>query len=367
MELYTLKDNFEALDIFDSYKSFIWTERWTTAGDFKLVIPDSTLRRVQLQEGKFVSLPESREVMMIETQEVDAGYINVTGPSLTSFLNQRMVRNTADPAAKYWELTGSPGWIMCEIVRQMCIDGGLIDGSGIIGPGAREVIPELVIGNIASGATVTIAVEYGTVYEQLKKIGETYNVGFSMYPTGIGGGLYNLVFDTYNGTDRTSDQTIVDPVVFEPSSDTLTKVKSLRSIAGYKNVAYVWPPAIDGAPAAVGIAYADADSELAVGFDRRTLMLTATDVNELPAGTTLQAVLDQKAKDALANNNYVKYLDGEIVPSLTFKYDLDYALGDVVELRSNSLVSQKARITEYIRSQDSTGERAYPTLKVIEE
>jgi hypothetical protein len=78
--------------------------------------------------------------------------------------------------------------------------------------------------------------------------------------------------------------------------------------------------------------------------------------------------LDQKAKDALANNNYVKLADGEVVPELTYTLGLDYGLGDIIELRNeDQTLSQKARITEIIRSQDDTGERAYPTLSVISE
>jgi hypothetical protein len=80
----------------------------------------------------------------------------------------------------------------------------------------------------------------------------------------------------------------------------------------------------------------------------------------------LQAMLNQKAKDLLANNNYTKVVDGEVVPQSEFKYGTHYTLGDVIELDSGDGLVSKARITEFIRSQDNTGDKAYPTVSVID-
>ena len=364
MEVMTLTPDFIPDQTIDNFQSLVWTERYIDRGAVVLTTADTFKMRQTLQEGNLLSLPESREVMQIETQNAKDGIVKVQGYSLVNFLEQRMLRNTRVPGSKAWELTGSPGWIMCEIVRQMCVSGGLMDGTGIVATGAREIIPNLVIGNIADGDEVTIAVEYGQVFTKLKSIAETYSTGFTLYPSGVVGGGYNLVFETYNGVDRTSDQSIVTPVIFEPSSDSLADSEILRSISGWKNVAYAFAPNI--LDLVVGVAYQD-DSEFSTGLDRRTLLVNA-DINELPTGTTLQAVLDQKAKDALANNNYVKMVDGQVVPQLTYTMGLDYNLGDIIELRNDDqTMSQKARITEMIRSQDENGESAYPTLSVISE
>lgn len=366
MELITLNPDFTDNDVVDSFEAAIWTERYTDSGSVTVSTADSFHTRKSLAEGTLVALPESREIMLIESMNAKNGLVKATGPSLATILAQRILRNTAVPDAKSWELTGSPGWIMCEIVRQMCISGGIMDGAGIVPTGTREMIPNLAIGNIADGDEVTIAVEYGQVLDAIKKIATTYSVGFSLYLSGVSEDGYNLVFETYNGTDRTSDQSIVTPVIFEPSTDSLANSEVLRSIAGWKNVAYAWAPSLASGGSVVGVAYQDA-SELVVGIGRRTLLVNS-DINELPVGTTLQAILNQKAKDALANNNYVKMVDGEVVPQLTYTMGVDYSLGDIIELRNDDqTITQKARITEIIRSQDDTGERAYPTLSVISE
>ena len=53
------------------------------------------------------------------------------------------------------------------------------------------------------------------------------------------------------------------------------------------------------------------------------------------------------------------------MPDNQFQYGIHYNLGDVIEVEGNTGVVQSARITEYIRSQDAAGEKAYPTVSMI--
>jgi hypothetical protein len=58
-------------------------------------------------------------------------------------------------------------------------------------------------------------------------------------------------------------------------------------------------------------------------------------------------------------------VDGETSPISEYKYGTDYKMGDILELESFTGALSKARVTEFIRSQDSNGEKAYPTISVI--
>jgi hypothetical protein len=40
-------------------------------------------------------------------------------------------------------------------------------------------------------------------------------------------------------------------------------------------------------------------------------------------------------------------------------------LGDIIEVQGNSDIVSTARVTEYIHSQDAAGEKAYPTVTMI--
>ena len=366
MDVYTLNDGFGREEIIEKFESLIWTERYSQFGDFELSVSDTAGMRELLQEGTLLSTPESRSVMILDTPDIEDGKIKVSGQDLKGFLQNRILWALAITGTwkKYWEITGAPGWIAGEIVRQMCMPGGYLDGTALIPTADDELFPNLIIGPTEVGDPVTIGVEYGNVYGGVKAVCDVYNLGFDLYPDNITDSDYDLIFTTWAGLDRTSTQDVNDVVIFEPALDSLANTKELRSIAGYKNVAYAWAPSIDPPSYTVGTA-TTTDGATATGFNRRTLMVAADDISTVPTGTTLEAILVQRAKDALANNNYVRMVDGEIVPQKEFLYGLNYNLGDIIELRSDSGAADKARITEYIRTQDASGERAYPTLSVI--
>lgn len=371
MDLYTLDENFLRRDVVDEFLSVIWTERYTKAGDVTLVVPVSKSNLAKLPEGTFLALQGTKEVMQIENSLVEDNKLKLTGPTITKFLDNRVIRYSANHADRYYNITMEPGYAMAFIVSDMCISGPYVSSSayGIDGP--REVIPGLeMMGMEPGGASAQLAVPYGPLYSAIAQIAETYQVGFSMYLERATSTAYYLGFKTYQGKDRTSGQSVNPIVRFSPNVDSLTDIKELRSISGYKNVAYAFAPSNPVAGVVQsGVAYADNESAASMGFNRRVLLVFADDLTTDKVGgsaAVLLAILNQRAKDALANNNYVKVVDGEIVPQNQFEYGKDYGLGDIVELQSFSGSLQKARVTEYIRTQDVTGERAYPTISVID-
>jgi len=98
------------------------------------------------------------------------------------------------------------------------------------------------------------------------------------------------------------------------------------------------------------------------------MMIFADDITtDMVAGNSqsLVNILNSRALDELTNNHFIKSVDGEIVPDNQFQYGIHYNLGDVIEVEGNTGVVQSARITEYIRSQDAAGEKAYPTVTMI--
>lgn len=369
MDIFTLNSNFQRQEIIEETTAAIWTERYSQPGDFQLVTKASPAMQSLLQENTFIETEDSLEVGIIETANVEDGQLTVSGKFLTDFLKNRVVRSTRVHETRYWELVGTPGWIAGEIVRQMCCAGGLVTTSPNPVPGGvRNVISGLSVGSTASGTSVTHAVSFGTVLDAVKAICDTDDVGYRMRLASKGSS--DLIFETYKGVDRTSSGQ-ANPVFFESALDSLVKTKELRSIENYRNACFAYSPSLDPQDYfgswVVGQAFVDGGNT-STNFNRRAMMIFVEDITTDELGgsiSKLTAVLTQRAKDALANNNYVRMLDGEIVPQVMFTYDVDYTLGDIIELRSSSDVVQKARITEYIRTKDVTGSRAYPTLSVI--
>lgn len=371
MELYTLDGNFLRRDVVDNFNSVVWTERYTKAGDFTLTLPASKENISKLVEGTFLALKGSKEVMIVETNNIEKGLLKCVGPSLLKFLDNRLIRYSSNHADRYYNVTMSPGVAMGTVVNDMCVSGPYVSSTayGIDGP--REVIQGLqVVSMDSSVPAVALAIPYGPLYSPLEQLAETYQVGQKLELISASSAAYYLGYSTYKGKDRTSGQSVNDRVRFSPNVDSLTNTKELFSIAGYKNVAYAFAPAnpVAGVTQS-GVAYADGEAATAIGFNRRVLMVFADDLTTDKVGgsaSVLLQVLNQRAKDALANNNYVKVVDGEVVPQVQYQFGRDYGLGDIVELQSLRGLLQKARITEYIRSQDQNGERAYPTISVID-
>ena len=105
------------------------------------------------------------------------------------------------------------------------------------------------------------------------------------------------------------------------------------------------------------------------GFDLRAMLVFAEDITTDMVGgsaSVLQSTLNQRSSQALQDHQFAKIVDGEIVPTSQFAYGRDYNLGDVIEVQGYSGITQHARVTEYIHTQDSTGEKHYPTVTMID-
>src|SRR3954465_9059944 len=342
MDLYTLDENFLRRDVVDNFQSIVWTERYTKARGLHLVVAPSRENIVKLPESTFLGLEGTKEVMQIENALIEGGKLKLTGPSITQFLDSRVIRYSSNHADRYYNITQKPGLAMGFVVNDMVVAGSPYTTSSAYGvDGPRQVIPNLGVSDMTDcGVAVAPASPYGPMFTALQQLAETYQIGFQMYLESSSPAGYFLLFRTYVGKDRTSGQSVNDVVRLSPNVDSLTNLKELRSIARYKNVAYAFAPSnpVAGVTQS-GVAYADNEAATAMGFNRRTLLVFADDLTTDKVGgsaTVLLQVLNQRAKDALANNNYVKTVDGEVVPQAQFKYGTDYGLGDIVELQSFS-------------------------------
>lgn len=376
MELYTLDDQFRKKDVIDQYISAIWTERYTDSGDAVLSVADTPANKALLAEGTFLSTPDSDEVMILESQDIQNGVLKVTGYTLDKFLVNRMCIPENDLEQQSFVITDPPGYVITFLVSRYVESGEFMDdATGPLGiNGTYEVIDDLIIDDSAPGPTGTFTVARGPLYDEIKKIGQASNVGWSLTPQNITLSSYELWFKTYNGRNLTSDQSTYPVVRFSPSLDSLADIKELRSLANYKTVAYAISPGFDAAAELIGgaqftgKAYAYPAAEFETNFNRRTMLveisgITAEAVNDDWA--TYQAVMNRHAANALANNNFTKVVDGEVVPQTGLSFGTDYLLGDIVELQNVDGYIQKARVTEYIRSAEKNGFREYPTVSVI--
>lgn len=374
MELYTLGRDFLKRDVIDGFHSLIWTEKYYGDSEVELVIPSTPDMRQKISDGTFLTIDDSSEVMILETAEDQDGKLKMTGISLLKWLNNRFVRTSANHEDKYWYIEGTtPGWVLWEIVNKMCCAGSpYLDGSiniGITNP-QRFIIPGLGLGDYdRSGPALSVGVPYGPVYDALREIATTFSLGMQITLESADENSYSLAFWSYMGLDRTSEQNVNPPVRFSPHMDSFANIKELRSMANLKTLVFAWAPSNPD-----GLATVPGESSLTgeqyTGFDLRAKQIFAEDITTDMVGASsenLVDVLNSRALDELTNSSFVQAVDGEIVPDNQFQYGKHYNLGDLVEVEGNSGAVKVARVTEYIRSKDNSGEKAYPTVTVIDQ
>ena len=377
MNIYTLNRKFLRQDIIDGFNSVIWTERYYGDSEVELVVPATTAMIQKLVPGTFLALDGSDEVMILETYNIEAGNLKVTGLSLLPWLNNRFIRTSPKHDDQYWYISGMPpGQVLWYIVNNMCVAGSpYLNGTintGIVNP-QQLAIPGLILKDFdKAGGNISVGVPYGPIYDALREIATTYEVGMQITLDSASDTAYTLAFRTYRGLDRTSGQTLYPPVRFSPQLDSLTDIKELQSIAALKTLVYAFasnnPVDANDVPLATTPGVSALSGTQYTGFDLRALLVFSSDITTDMVGgsaANLLAVLNSRAKDELNNNRFEKAVDGEIVPANQFRYGVHYNLGDVIEVQGNSEIISTSRVTEYIRSQDEAGERAYPTVAML--
>jgi hypothetical protein len=372
MEPYTLNRGFLKQHVIDDFLSLIWTERYYGDSEVELVVPPTDEMIEQLPVGTFLSLNESAEVMILESVNIEKDKLKATGISLLKWLDNRFIRVSAAHEDRYWYISGgTAGWTLWAIVYYMCCQGSpYLDGSvsiGVVNP-QQLVIPGLGLKDYdKSGPNIMVGVPYGPVYTAMREIATTYEVGMQITLESVSDTSYSLGFRSYKGLDRTSGQTENEVVRFSPIMDSFTNIKELQSIAALKTLVYAFAPQNpDGLATTPGVSALTGPQY--TGFDLRALLVFSEDISTDMVGgsaANLLNILNSRAYDAITNNRFVKAIDGEIVPENQFQYGVDYNLGDVIEVQGNSGIVQTSRVTEYIRSQDENGERAYPTVAML--
>jgi len=357
MEVYILDDQLRRIEVFDRFESMIWTERYNAFGDFQLVIYSSSKARSLFVNDTWISITSSKRVMTIDnvlaTEDSDGkNFLTITGRSMEAWMlgrvNRRNLSSTSAPGPL--TQTGTPYNIATALFSMYCINNTFIPEDNLPFYTAGTLYPADTIPMPTTQYTVEFDIE--PVYDSIKNLLDMFDMGFRIYK---GPDTSKLYFNVYSGSDRTSRQTTRPAIIFSPDLDNLTNVADLRSKEDYRNVAYVFGK--NGSR----IVYASGASASTTGFERRVMHVSASDI-DLPAGSALDAALLQRGNKELSKARTLHSMDGEISQLSEYKYDSEYCLGDIVEIRRDDGYTNYMRVTEQIFVDDGEGERSYPTL-----
>ncbi len=378
MEPYTLDRSFHKVSVIDEFESVIWTERYYGDSEVELVVPATTEMIQKLTLGRFLGLDNSDEIMILETMNIEDGKLKITGISLLKWLDNRFIRSTNKHEDRYWPLDNlTAGAMMWVVLYNMCCQGSpYLSGSiniGLTNPQSL-IIPGLtLLAYDDTGPKISVAVPYGPVYTTIRdNIAVTYEIGMKISLVSVTDTSYVLGYRNYKGLDYTSGQSVNPVVRFSPQMDSFTDIKDVQSIAALKTLVYAFAPGLkpdEGQPPLTTVPGVKSRTDSSyTGFDLRAQQIFADDITtDMVGGSQAKVVelLNSRALDELTKDHYIKSVDGQIVPENQFQYGINYHLGDIIEVEGNTGVVQSARITEYIRAQDSSGEKAYPTVSMI--
>lgn len=354
MELLILDKNFDSSETLDIFESLIWTDRYFGYGDFELYMPANEEILQLLPLGYYLYIRESERLMIVEDHEIstdaeEGAHLKITGRSLESILERRIVWNQT-------VLTGS----LQNGVKKL-LDENVISPSD----GSRK-IPNFIF-KVSEDPRITAltldAQYYGeNLYDVIVDICKSENLGFKIILDGK-----NMVFSLYMGIDRSYAQETNPYVVFSPGFDNLLNSNYIESEKTLKTIALV-----AGEGEGSNRKVTTVQKEAKTGLDRREVFIEATGVSSYVNGETISddeymKQLSQKGTEELAKNKKTISFEGEADISSTYTFGEDYYIGDIVQVLNEFGCQARSRITEFIRSQDDTGLEYYPTFETLDD
>lgn len=354
MDLLVLNKSLDVIAIVDVYESVIWTERYYEYGDFELYTAMTQDLLNYIKTDNYIQRVGSDRVMIIEEIRIDTdsetgNHITITGRSLESILDRRVI----------WSQTTISGNLQNGIKKLI--------NENIISPSKEErkisnfIFKDSTDSQI-TGLTVEAQYTGDNLYDVISKVCEEKSIGFKVSLNEN----KQFVFELYAGADRSYEQTNYPYVVFSPNFDNIINSNYLESKENLKNVALVG-----------GEGEGTARKYLAIGntsgLDRRELFVDARDISsEGEDGETLTTeqyneLLKQRGNEYLADYTDLVSFEGAVETNIMYKYGVDFFDGDIVQIANEYGHEAKVRILEVVISENEEGNSVYPTFKTITE
>lgn len=359
MELWVLDSKLQAIHLMDTFESLIWTDRYYACGDFEVHSSVTDVLRKVLVAENYLWSKNSEHTMIVEDIQIesdveDGGRLTVTGRSLESILDRRIVFN------------------------KTVLSGNLQDGierllnENIISPTdeSRKIenfIFEASDDEYVKSLTVDQTLYGENLYTVIQTLCETNKIGFKVTLNE----LDQFVFKLYNGVDRSYDQFETPYVIFSPQFDNIINSNYLESIKPLKTFALVaGSENEDGSRPTVTVEQSRGGGRK--GLARREMFIDGGGVSKTDANgkdlteAAYKSQLTQKGREELAVNVATQTFEGEVESTRLFKYGEDFFMGDIVQVTNEYGVEAKTRIVEFVTSQDVNGIDTYPTFETID-
>jgi len=374
MELLTLDENYQPSEMIERYASLIWNERYLAAGDFQLVTTDVERMINSLPLESLVTIRESTVPMIVESYKIEkkidgAPTLTISGRSFESVLERRIaakISSSTTVKERWVEFRKKESDAAYQAIRQTIGDEIRTSTTPTSTIVLDAVSPNLSPNDGLPMVDLPIPADYvndvdGGFKEFEIKLGNLYSVVLELLAANNHGlksvrpDLYSnkIAIEIYNGADLTND------VVFDARFDQFEGSTYLLSYMGSTNQAWVFGKSLS----------LEVDKNQSTEASEPTGLLRRNAFVDLSGESSNQTeeVLQTRGLIELYNHNATALFDGQISEQVARGYNRDYFLGDIIRLDGEYGLSQNVRVAEFIRSDDSTGSKAYPTFEAIVE
>lgn len=335
MEPIILNTDYETIGIIDDYKSFIWSTRYNTCGDFELSVEVNDKNLYLLKPDYYIIREDDDNIGIIEeyeitTNENDEEILTVSGRFASSILYRRIIEQQT-------QINDT----VSNAIQNLIIDNAL-----------SPVVKARKIANLKQNIiSLTERLEgqyFGeNLLETIESICQTYNLGFKT----VFDENHNFVFELYQGIDRSYAQDINPHIIFS------NKYENLRS-ANYKET------------------YSEKVTDVLVGGegdgdDRETLWVSKDNLTGLNRYEHYQDEKSVSSNDGyISDEEYFSQLKEEGMESMTgytqafngvvdfsnIEYKKDIFMGDIAVVENTKWNKNiNSRLIEIIESVDESG------------
>lgn len=387
MDALILNREFQTQAIIDAFESFIWSDRYNTPGDFELYMPVEKSPLASINRDWYLWKRDTDRLMIIEdvsmsTDAEDGDHLTVTGRSLESLLDRRVIFTRTI-------ISGSLQAGIQQLLNENAIspddESRKIPGLRFVWNNDSRIEALTMEGNYLGEELLSVIEELCDVNDLGFKI--AYNEAESSFD-----------FSLYYGEDRSYDQDKNPWVVFSPDYDNLLGSNYYESYKNLKTAAVVAGSENDE----MGQEIVDVDGRPEMtGLDRREMYVRGSDIQrpdvevneesirarwekrgktesfiqekiaeetaqaEAQSRADFRAQLAAKGREELAKTYITESFDGTIEAVRQYVYGRDFFIGDVVQIRNQYDKEAPSRITEVVWTHDVEGESLVPTFTTM--
>lgn len=370
MDLMSINPNtLEAEDLIEGYKSLIWTERFSECGDFSLTTGLVNETREALPAGSYVRIAQSDELAIVDSHKIatnsdGTSVLTIEGRTFETSYEGRPAIANLDPLAdaEYHIEDATPHEAMALIMSR--IPDGLTNEW-------KQIFerPITVYRPTDLDRKIDYQVPGGSQYEAILDLARAYGVGIRTFIF-YRGFERRYGVELYYGHDRSIQNGYGNsPVIFSSERGDFASEDYYLDYREYYNAGFVFT---NNTTQGYYTIPKDGPSVPPRGVNAKILYVDGGDIKP-PEDTGIRdrityerALGQERLFSELSKRKLEPDVTFELSSDPSYKFGRgdsgDYFLGDIVTAQTLYGGRKNLQVSEYIRSEDETGYKEYPTL-----